>query len=108
MSYRRRISTADAIQLQHAVTLHTAEGDVAAQAGDWLITEGDQQRAVSAAQFDAEWEPADVGLSWPTTSYPQWVYPYLHPQWQWQWQCMPNTTTSATCMPICGSTLRLG
>ena len=58
--YRKRPVVIDAVRLTRRVTIHTLEGDMVGEPGDWLITgvEGEQYPCKDDV-FQATYEPVD-------------------------------------------------
>lgn len=58
--YRKRPVVIDAVRLTRRVTIHTLEGDMVGEPGDWLITgvKGEQYPCKDDV-FQATYEPVD-------------------------------------------------
>lgn len=62
--FRKKPVVIEAVQLTRRTTIHTLEGDMVGEPGDWLITgvEGEQYPCKDSV-FQATYEPVTEGVS---------------------------------------------
>ncbi len=115
MKYQKKPATVEAVKLTRRITVHTSEGDMVGEPGDWLVTEPDgRQYPVKDDAFQRDYaavlelrlpEPVKVEpviVPYPVPYYPPPSRPWWDNPWANPWVVTTTTTSDCTLPAIEG------